>query len=277
MKSYRLNRLFNPASGKCLDIAVDHGFFREASFLKGIENIESAVETLVDADPDAIQLTVGQAKLLQEIPGKAKPALVLRTDTANVYNANLPPNLYCHLLEEVVLQAVRLDASCVVVNLFLIPDHPEISEYCLKNILKLKKDCDHYAMPLMIEPIAFSPDPNKGHYSVDGDPDKIIPLVRQAVELGADLIKADPTNNAEDYHKVIETAGRVPVLARGGAKGDDRAVLQKTRTLLDQGARGLVYGRNIIHHQQPAAMTQALMAMIHQDASVDEAVHILGE
>ncbi len=275
MKSYRLNRLFNPASGKCLDIAVDHGFFREGTFLKGIENIETAVETLIHADPDAIQLTVGQAKHLQEVPGKDKPALVLRTDTANVYNANLPPNLYCHLLEEAVLQAVRLDAVCVVVNLFLVPDHPEITEYCLKNILKLKKDCDHYGMPMMVEPIAFSPDPAKGHYSVDGDADKIIPLVRQAVELGADLIKADPTENAEEYHKVIEIAGRVPVLARGGSKGDDRVVLQKTRTLLDQGAKGLVYGRNIIHHENPAGMTQALMAMIHNDASVEEAYSLL--
>ena len=41
------------------------------------------------AAPDAIQLTVGQAPLLQALPGREKPALVLRTDVANVYGAAL--------------------------------------------------------------------------------------------------------------------------------------------------------------------------------------------
>ncbi|RZU76872.1 hypothetical protein EV384_5574 [Micromonospora kangleipakensis] len=63
--NYRLNRLFNPASGRCLDVAVDHGFFGEPSFLTGIEDMPAAIETLVAAAPDAIQLTPGLAPLLQ--------------------------------------------------------------------------------------------------------------------------------------------------------------------------------------------------------------------
>ncbi len=47
----------------------------------------------------------------------------------------------------------------------------------------------------------------------------MVPLVRQARELGADIIKADPTDNPEDYHEVIEAA-RCPVLVRGGGKAD---------------------------------------------------------
>src|SRR5687768_10768177 len=85
----RLNRLF-AADGKCFDVAVDHGFFNEASFLSGIEDMTSAVAALVDAAPDAIQLTLGQARLLQDVPGGNKPALVLRTDVANVYGRALP-------------------------------------------------------------------------------------------------------------------------------------------------------------------------------------------
>ena len=80
----RLNRLF-AADGKCFDVAVDHGFFGEAEFLPGIEDMEHAVAILADAGPDAIQLSPGQAPLLQQIPGPTKPALVLRTDVANVY------------------------------------------------------------------------------------------------------------------------------------------------------------------------------------------------
>ncbi len=80
----RLNRLF-AADGRCLDVAVDHGFFGEPSFLAGIEDMEHAIATLAEAGPDAIQLSRGQAPLLQRIPGPGKPALVLRTDIANVY------------------------------------------------------------------------------------------------------------------------------------------------------------------------------------------------
>jgi DhnA family fructose-bisphosphate aldolase class Ia len=46
-------------------VAVDHGFFGEGAFLTGIEDLPAAVATLAAAAPDAIQLTVGQARLLQ--------------------------------------------------------------------------------------------------------------------------------------------------------------------------------------------------------------------
>src|SRR6267154_772075 len=122
MKAFRLNRLFNAKSGRCFDVAVDHGFFNERSFLLGIENLDRAVRTLVAAAPDAIQLTVGQAELLQKIPGKQKPALVLRTDIANVYGSVLPRYIFSKMIEEPVEQALRLDAACVVINLLLLPE-----------------------------------------------------------------------------------------------------------------------------------------------------------
>jgi DhnA family fructose-bisphosphate aldolase class Ia len=116
----RLNRLF-AADGRCFDVAVDHGFFGEGSFLAGIEDMERVVSTLVDAGPDAIQLSPGQAPLLQRIPGPRKPALVLRTDVANVYGRSLPERLYSEVVENAVGRALVLDAACVVVNVFLLP------------------------------------------------------------------------------------------------------------------------------------------------------------
>ena len=62
MKQYRLNRLFNAKSGRCFDVAVDHGFFNQPGFLQGIEDMRTVVKTLVDAAPDAIQLTLGMAR-----------------------------------------------------------------------------------------------------------------------------------------------------------------------------------------------------------------------
>jgi class I fructose-bisphosphate aldolase len=275
MKTYRLNRLFNAKSNRCFDVAVDHGFFNERGFLQGIENLDRAVRIVVEAAPDAVQLTVGQAHYLQSLPGKEKPALVLRTDVANVYGTSLPRALFSRMIDEPVEQGLRLDAACVVVNLFRIPGEPEVTDQCIQNILKIKPLADRYGMPLMIEPLVFQPNEKAGGYMVDGDIDKILPLVRQAVELGADIIKADPTDDVSVYHRVVEISGRIPVLVRGGGKAPDHEILQRTEKLIQQGAAGIVYGRNIIQHSDPAGMTRALMAIVHHGVSASEAAKMI--
>jgi len=269
----RQRRLF-ANSGKCFDVAIDHGFFNELSFLSGIENMEKAIETIVAANPDAIQLTVGQAEILQRIPGKQKPSLVLRSDVANVYGSVLPRFLMSRIIEEPIEQAVRLDAACIVVNLLLLPNQPELYATCIDNICKLKPQADRYGMPLMIEPLVMQPNDKKGGYMVDGDINKILPLVRQARELGADIIKADPCDDVSQYHKIIEAAG-VPVLPRGGGRAPDREIFTRTIELIKQGASGIVYGRNVIQHPNPKGMTEAFMAIVHKGASVEEALKIV--
>jgi fructose-bisphosphate aldolase, class I len=271
---YRFNRLF-ASDGKCFDVAVDHGFFGERSFLPGIENMQDVVETLVDANPDAIQLSIGQAPLLQSIAGKAKPALVLRTDIANVYGKALPRYLYSGMIGNPVEQALSLDAACVVVNLFNLPDQPEVYKQCIDNITQLKPQCERYGMPLMIEPLVMRDNAHVGGYMVDGDIDKILPLVRQAIELGADIIKADPTDDVSQYHQVIEVAAGKPVLVRGGGRVSDQEILQRTYELMQQGARGIVYGRNVVQHANPAGMTRALMAIVHDGAAPGDAARYL--
>jgi DhnA family fructose-bisphosphate aldolase class Ia len=75
---------------------------------------------------------------------------------------------------------------------------------------------------------------------------------------------------------VVEAA-RVPVLVRGGGRVDDRALLERTAAVLEQGAKGIVYGRNIIQHDSPAAITRALMRVVHDNLSPDAALAGLSE
>ena len=275
MKDFRLKRLFNAKSNRCFDVAVDHGFFNQPGFLQGIESMPKVIKTLVEAAPDAIQLTVGQARHLQSLPGRNKPSLVLRTDVANIYGKELPETCFSLMIEECILQAVRLDAVCVCVNLFQIPGAPEVHAQCVENILKLKPQSDHYGIPMMIEPLVFQSNEIAGGYMVDGDVVKISHLVRQAVELGADIIKGDPTDDVSLYNQVVEVAGGIPVLVRGGGRVSDREILERTQGLLQQGAAGIVYGRNIIQHPNPKGITKALMAMVHDDAGVDDALAMI--
>ncbi len=277
MSSYRLNRLFNAASGRVLNVAVDHGLFGEPSFLNGIEDMPSAVATLVEARPDAIQLSPGQARHLQSVPGSAKPALVLRSDIANVYGVPLETHLFSRHFPRIVEQALRLDAVCIVANLLSLPRRPDIREQCVATILAVQAEAQRYGMPLMVEPLVMRDNSENGGYQVDGDVTKIVSLVRQAVELGADLIKADPTDRVDDYFRVVEAASGRPVLVRGGGRVGDRELLERTIGVLAQGARGIVYGRNIIQHRNPAGITRALMAVLHENAGVDDALAMIGE
>jgi DhnA family fructose-bisphosphate aldolase class Ia len=275
MKSYRLNRMFHARSGRCFDVAVDHGFFNRPGFLKGIESMPRVIKTLVDAGPDAIQLTVGQARHLQEIRERAKPSLVLRTDVANVYGNELPSTPFSRIIDRAMLQAIRLDAACVCVNLFQIPGAPQVHEQCVENILRLKPQADEYAMPMMVEPLVFRPNDEGGGYTVNGELEPILHLVRQAVELGADVIKADPTDDVSLYHLVVETTGGIPVLVRGGGRVSDREILERTAGLLEQGVSGIVYGRNVIQHENPVGITRALMGMLHDGLGVEEALGVV--
>jgi len=275
MKSARMKRLFG-TSGNCFDVAIDHGMFNEPGFLNGIENMHNAISIVTAAAPDAIQLTPGTAPILQATPGKARPALVLRTDIANVYGNPLPQKLFSVLIEDAVEQAVMLDAACVVVNLLMLPDQPELHEACIKNVNILKGACEKVGMPLMVEPLVMQDNEKAGGgYMVDGNITKILALVRQAVELGADIIKADPCDEVKDYHQVIEIAQGIPVLVRGGGKVSDEEILNRTYALMEQGAKGIVYGRNVIHHANPAGMTKALMAVVHDGLSGPSAFSLI--
>ncbi|KAJ9433089.1 Fructose-bisphosphate aldolase class Ia, DhnA family [Candidatus Pantoea symbiotica] len=268
----RIQRLFQ--HGKCLDVAIDHGIANEPDFLIGLENIAGVMDNLIAAQPDAIQVNYGQADLLQRVAGR-KPALVMRTDVGNAYNAARHREMWAvlHNPDEPILAALQMDAAAVVVNLYLIPDEPGIFRMCVENIGRLRQACDRYAMPLMIEPLVMAPAGQGAAYGSLGDVEKIVPLVRLARELGADIIKADPTENVEDFHRVVEAA-RCPTLVRGGGKGELAGVLTKSAALMAQGASGMVYGRNVYQHDNPSRVVKALMAIIHQGASGPDALEI---
>jgi len=269
-KTARLNRLLH--NGRCLDIALDHGVCNEPTFLDGLEDMPGVIDKLVAAKPDAIQLNYGQSDLLQNRPGRERPALVMRLDMGNPYNAVHHRVMWAVLQnqDDPVLPAVQMDAACVVVNLFMLPDEPDLFRQCVQNIARVRADCERYGMPLMIEPLVMQAPTADSRYSVDGDAEKIVTLTRLAREMGADIVKADPTTDPTDFHRVVQAA-RCPVLVRGGGREDLQQVFARSRVLMDQGAVGMVYGRNVYQHANPSAVVSALMAMIHRDASAEAA------
>src|SRR5262249_59430391 len=142
------SRLFHAAWGRCLATAVDHGAPGEPDLLEGIEDMEAVIDALVAAEPDALLLTPGQADLLQRRVGRAKPALVLRVDTGNVFGREVPAQPSSWMYDDPVGLAVRLDAACVIANLQDAPGQPSLREACVRNVMRLRGECDRAQMPL---------------------------------------------------------------------------------------------------------------------------------
>jgi fructose-bisphosphate aldolase, class I len=265
---YRLNRLFRADSGRSLIIAIDHGTPGEPDLLV-LDDLEPVIDAVVEGRPEAILLAPGQADLLQRRVGADKPALVLRVDTGNVFGREIPERPASWMYDDPVGIAVRLDAACVIVNLQDSPGQPSLRETCVQNIMRLRGECDRARMPLMVEPVPMAP--NEGGYDVHRDAERLRGLVRQATELGADVIKCDPLPGADDVARVVRNA-RVPVLVRGGGRITDGELMEITATVLGAGALGLVYGRNVVQHDDPTAMTRALAGVVHEGVSADAAL-----
>lgn len=128
---------------------------------------------------------------------------------------------------------------------------------------------------MMVEPVALKLNDKKDGYAVDCSLEKVLPLVRQAVELGADVLKVPACEDISQYHEVVETASGRPVLILGGSPLAEKELFERTKVLLGQGASGIVYGRNVFQHPRPDRQTAALMAMVHDGADAKKAAAIL--
>lgn len=258
----RYNRLF-ASDGRCLDVAVDNGLSGTAG--SAPMSVRTIIAALVNAGPDAVQLSPGQAPLLQLHPGPDKPALVMRTDVTNAHAPRPPGFLYAELVDDAVGRAVRIDAACVVAELLLAPDEPRLERACLRNVARLKADCEPAGMPLMVAPLVMAP----------GDAlEDTARLVRQAVELGADIVAVAATGDVGEYHRVVEMASDRPVLARVEAPASEADLLRRSEELMRQGAAGIVDASGMT---RSAALTQALMAVVHAGLTADDALLALGD
>lgn len=266
--------MFDPKSGKCINIALDLGIFGERSFAKGIEDLAKALPEIIAGKPDAIQLNPGGLKIFNELNLKSDVAIALRLDVTNVYEARSIDHAWNTANVSTLRDAFDKKVKVVVLNLLNLDENSRLQEQCIQNIQIIGAKCREEGIPLMVEPLVMSAKSGSGSSSV-GDVNKIAALVRQAVELGADLIKVDPTDPMSDFGEIVEIASGVPVLVRGGGSVPPRELLERTRIAMDAGASGVVYGRNVVQHPTPAKFIKAIRAIVHKNATVDEAMLVL--
>ncbi len=256
----RFHRLFG-ADGRSVVIAMDHGTTDGA--VAGFENPEKVLEQVIAGGADAILTSIGIArhygKQLKDI------GLMIRCDGATSPFLEHPRELIISIDD---ILSTGADAAAAMYFPGIINGHNSTIYFP-----RLAAQAHRWNIPVMAEALPYGFEEHPAARAVDAVAD----TCRMAAENGADIVKTFYTGECERFRKVIHSC-YVPVLVLGGPKTySDQEFLASIRSALDAGAAGVVIGRNVWQSASPAAMTQALVALVHRDVNVDDALHILHE
>jgi fructose-bisphosphate aldolase, class I len=260
-KRARLRRLlfeFGPGQGTLLLLPIDQGiehgprdFFPnpaskdpEYQFRLAAEAGYSAIACQIGLATKYYPDYAGQVPLILKVNGRTD--IPPSDDALSTTNAS-------------VEDAVRLGADAVGYTLYVGSPRQDEDLHQLKGV---REDCDRYGMPLVIW--AY---PRGSAIDVKGGRDSFYAIdyaARMAMEMGADVVKLnmpklDPEKDKDapaPYNEMevsqdeairhcVESAGRALVVLSGGSKVDDDMVLANTRSVMEAGGSGVIFGRNV--------------------------------
>lgn len=244
----RLHHVF-ARDGRAVVVAMDGA---RNGPVKGLENAREAVGKVVDGGVDAVLTTVGMGRAIADVLGGT--GLIVALDGEGSVD------------DLGVEQAIRLGADAIELKVF--PGNSRDTK--LGELRRLAARALEWGMPLLGEPIPVSFQDTDAHTV-----DNVLKAARIAAEYGSDFVKVHYRGPISAYRQVVESCF-VPILVLGGpAKDDPREALQVAADAMEAGARGIVFGRNIITHARPDRMSAALGEIIHGGASVDSALRSL--
>ncbi|MGP8124759.1 MAG: 3-hydroxy-5-phosphonooxypentane-2,4-dione thiolase [Nitrososphaerales archaeon] len=247
-KENRLSRIMR--SGKTVMLAVDHGYFQGPT--TGLENPRKTITPLIPY-ADSLMLTRGVLRTSVD-PSQSVPVVLRVSGGASVLK-----ELSNEGVTTSVEEAVRLNASAVAVSVFVGSEHEKES---LMNLSHLVDEGERFGMPVLAV-TAVGREMNR-------DARYLGLACRIAAEMGAQLVK---TYYCEDFEKVVDSCP-VPVVIAGGKKLPEREALDLALKATSKGAVGVDMGRNIFQSANPVGMIKAVRAVVHDGATVDQALTI---
>ena len=252
----RTGRMFPPRSGNTGMLAVDHRFFLGPT--SRLEDPRATIEPLLPFS-DAIALTRGVLRNCVD-PASGVPIVLRVSGGATV----LKEDLSDEALTTTVREAVRLNASAVALSVFVGAPHEHDSLVNLSNLIEAGEEA---GMPVLaITAVGKELEKRDARY--------LALACRVSAELGAHLVK---TYYCEGFSKVVEGCP-VPLVVAGGPWLDsDRAALVLAYRAISEGAGGIDMGRIIWQSVHPVPMLKALRAIVHDRATVAEAMTVLSD
>ena len=247
----RLARIFRPATGRTVMLAVDHGYFQGPT--TGLERIDVSIVPLVRY-ADALMITRGA--LRTSIPPELSKPVVLRASGGQSVLKELSNELVAVDIDDVT----RINASAMAVQVYIGGEHEHNS---IGNLVKVVDAGNKLGIPTL---------------AVTGVGKELVRdakylglATRICAELGAHFVK---TYYCEKGFARVAAACPVPVLIAGGKKLPELAALEMAYQAICEGAAGVDMGRNVFQSQAPLAMIQAVGAVVHEQEKPEKAFEL---
>jgi 3-hydroxy-5-phosphonooxypentane-2,4-dione thiolase len=247
----RLARIFNPASGRTVMLAIDHGYFQGPT--SGLERVDVNIVPLIPFS-DALMLTRGI--LRSTIPSSSSRGIVLR--------ASGGPSILKELSNEQIAvdmeDALRLNVSAMAVQVFI---GGEFETQSIHNMTRLVDMGNRYGIPVLgVTAVGKNMARDARYFRL---------ACRICAELGAHVVK---TYYVPEGFETITASCPVPVVMAGGKKLPELEALEMAYKAVSEGAAGVDMGRNIFQSDAPAAMIQAVRSVVHDKAKPTEALEL---
>jgi len=259
-KKIRLERIIDRDTGKTVIVPMDHGV--TVGPIEGLEDMKDTVSKIVEGGANAILMHKGIVRVGHRGTGK-DVGLIIHLSA----NTSLSPDPLAKELVCTVEEAVKLGADAVSMHINLgAPTDKEM----LGQLGCISEKCLEWQIPLVA--MMYTRGPKiKDEYDVKN----IKIAARVGAELGADIVKVVYTGSVESFSEVVRGCP-VPVVIAGGEKmGSDEEIFKLVEGALQAGAAGVSIGRNAFQHETPEKMVTALCKMVHEDASVKDALDFL--
>lgn len=246
----RLSQIIKPDTGRTVMLAVDHGYFLGPT--SGLENPRKTIALLL---PYADSLMLTRGILRTSVDPKFSKPVILRVSGGSSILKELSNEEITTSIEE----AIRLNVSAVTCSIFV---GAEYEKQTLMNLSNLVNEAKPYGIPVLAVTAVGKDMIRDARY--------LALSCRIAAELGADFVK---TYYCRDFDQVAGGCP-VPVVVAGGKKTPEREALILAHNAVNEGAVGVDMGRNIFQSEDPVSMIRAVRAVVHEKATVDQALKL---
>ena len=253
-KQVRLERIINRETGRTIIVPMDHGVTIGA--VDGLIDMRETVNDMAVGGADAVLMHKGLVRCSHRNAGK-DVGLIVHLSASTM----LSPQGNTKTLVGTVEEGIKHGADCVSVHVNLGDPNERLM---LADLGRVAAACDDWHMPLLAMMYARGPAIKNGFA-----PDVVAHCARVGVELGADIVKVPYTGDMESFSDVV--------IAGGPRTETTREFLEMVDNSLKAGGSGLSVGRNVFQHPNRIQLVRALRAIVHENATVEEALAIVGE
>ena len=261
-KGIRLERILDRKTRRTIIVPMDHGV--SVGPIKGLVDMPEAINRVAEGGANCVLLHKGVIKTGHRGYG-LDVGLIMHLSASTAF----APDPNNKVLVTTVEEALKLGADAVSVHINIGAD--EEAEM-LRKLGSISRDCAEWGMPLLAMMY-----PRGDKIKSEHDVEVVKLSARVGAELGADIVKTNYTGDPDTFKEVTDGCP-VPVVIAGGPKmSTPEEVLQMVHDAVGAGAAGTSIGRNVFQHENPVAMTRAIAAIVHKEATVEEGIKLLNK